>query len=199
MRGNAAVVRVSALEARDQSEQDWAPDQSCWQTQQHCCSATVSLPLSSSSISAEARAIFSPGPSLPTTTTHLSPLLSVHPPDLSLHPNLTHCTPWTIHCDSSTRLLSFHPHSWTLLLSWGGKEGVLVNWGYVSGGGAPPQSCPRSSSKDLSCVLAGLFHVCCQCEFRSYCFLGELLEIDPSWWLNVWLALEASQDLCSGM
>lgn len=73
---NAAVVRVNSLEARDQSKQDWAPDQSCWQTQQHCCFATVCL--SFSSLSAEAQAIFSTGSSFPnaSTTTHLSPLNS---------------------------------------------------------------------------------------------------------------------------
>lgn len=42
---NATVVRVNSLEVRDQFKQDWAPDQSCWQTQQHCRPATVSLPL----------------------------------------------------------------------------------------------------------------------------------------------------------
>lgn len=82
---NAAVVRVNSLELRDQSKRVWAPDQSSWQTQQHCCSASlslsVSLSVSFSPLSAEAQAIFSPGSSFPTaltttTTNQICPLNS---------------------------------------------------------------------------------------------------------------------------
>lgn len=74
---NAAAVRVNSLEAWDQSKQDWAPDQSSWQTQQSCCFAIVPLSLSLhfSSLSAEAWAIFSPGSSFPTAPNHNHPSL----------------------------------------------------------------------------------------------------------------------------
>lgn len=87
---NATVVTVNSLEARDQSKQDWAPDQSCWQTQ-HCCSATVSLThtLFLFSLSAEAWAIFSPSSFFLTAPTNTITTLHLSPHNSSLHINPT--------------------------------------------------------------------------------------------------------------
>lgn len=127
---NAAAVRVNSLEAWDQSKQDWAPDQSSWQTQQPCCFAIVPLSLSLhfSSLSAEAWAIFSPGSSFPTAPNHnhpslvLSLSLSLH--NSSLHislawasiltSNLTQCTPWKICSDPPLSSFPYFAHSWCL-------------------------------------------------------------------------------------
>lgn len=168
---NATVERVNSVEARDQSKQDRAPDQSCWQTQQHCCTATVSLALFLFSL-CRGMAIFRTGSSFttaPTTTTHFSPHNS------SLHITPTSASILTLHLHPMYSLhiqfLSFNPDSWSLWQSWNGRGSASKLRRRVRG-----QillllclSYPCSLPKDTSCVQAGPPHVWCQCEFWSYC------------------------------